>query len=78
MRLGGHALHVLGVTHTMMVSRCFLQHTSSFVQLLYSAEFSIETLFKDFIPQWFAQCHDKPFAEGVCIRLHDHAAYMLF
>jgi hypothetical protein len=78
MMLGGRALHVLGTTHTMMVSRHFLQHTSSFVQLLNGAEFSIEAPFKDFIPQWFAQCWDKPLAEGVCIRLHDHVACMLF
>jgi hypothetical protein len=78
MRLGGRALHVLGTTHIMMVLHHFLQHTSSFVQLLDSAELSIEAQFKDFIPQWFMQCRDKPFVESICIRLHDHAACMLF
>jgi hypothetical protein len=62
-----------------MVVLChFLQHASSFIQLLDCAEFSIEAPFKDFIPQWLAQCCDEPFVEGVPIKLHDHAACILF
>jgi hypothetical protein len=61
-----------------MVSHHFLHHTSSFLQLIDGAELSIEAPFKDFIPQWFAQCRDEPLAESVCIRLHDHTACVLF
>ena len=42
-------VRVFGVSHPMILAGCFLNHMSSFIQLVDSAEFGIIAFFQHFI-----------------------------